>query len=73
MRTFLILARYCSRTVLEEQLEMIREQSSSLFWPTKFLRLLGAWTSYVRVGMRLSLYEWYISFRGSLGLQQVAL
>ncbi|KAI9798307.1 MAG: hypothetical protein M1833_004879 [Piccolia ochrophora] len=86
MRSFLILARYCARTVFEEQMELVRDPhpgdgrdgkvSTSrargglphlLVSPRALLRLLRAWSSYVRVELKLSLYEWWVSVRG-LGL-----
>ncbi|MCJ1388222.1 hypothetical protein MMC18_001067 [Xylographa bjoerkii] len=38
MRTFMILARYCSRTVFEEQMEIIG-QHGNMLWPRNLLRL----------------------------------
>ena len=73
IRTFLILARYCSRTVFEEQLELLRQRSSSLLWPSNLVQLLRAWASYVRVGVKLSLYEWYLSLQGSLRMEPATL
>ena len=67
VRTFMILARYCSRTVFQEQMEIIG-QHGSLLWPRNMLRLVSAWSSYMRVGLKLSLYEYYISLRRALGL-----
>ncbi|KAL9124166.1 MAG: hypothetical protein Q9175_008254, partial [Cornicularia normoerica] len=54
VRNFMILARYCSKTVLQEQVEIIG-QTGSILWPSNFLRLLGAWTSFTRVEIKLSL------------------
>ncbi|MCJ1400784.1 hypothetical protein MMC11_003992 [Xylographa trunciseda] len=71
MRTFMILARYCSRTVFEEQMEIIG-QHGSILWPRNLLRLVGAWTSYMRVELKLSLYESYLSLRRALGFSAVA-
>ncbi|KAI4259394.1 MAG: hypothetical protein LQ352_000803 [Teloschistes flavicans] len=62
VRNFLILARYCSRTVFREQVESVRN-NGSVWWPSNILGLLAAWVSYVRVEAKLSLYEWYIHFR----------
>lgn len=56
VRTFLILARYCARTVYEESLEHIRERGS-LFWPGNMARLLGAWFSFWRVQLKLTGFE----------------
>ena len=65
-RTFLILARYCTRTVFEEQMEIIRRRGS-LLRPGNLARLLGAWASYVRIEVKLSLYEYYLSLQRLFG------
>ena len=62
----MILARYCSRTVFQEQMEQIR-QRGSILWPHNLFRLLAAWTSFMRVEVKLSLYEYYISIRRLAG------
>jgi len=62
VRTFLILARYCSRTVFEEQIEEIR-RNGSLFWPSNTIRVLGAWLGYVRVELKLEAFELWLSFK----------
>jgi hypothetical protein len=64
MRTFLILARYASRTVYEEQLENIK---GSLFYPPNSFAFFKAWTSYLRVEFKLSAYEMYLYGRRLLG------
>jgi len=67
VRAFLILARYASWTVWEEQKELILKRGS--FWrPGNLIRLLRAWSSYVRVELRLFLYERYLSIRRHLNL-----
>ncbi|KAF2840801.1 ABC1 family protein [Patellaria atrata CBS 101060] len=66
VRTFLILARYASRAVLEEQLEWLRN-SGSLLWPSNLVRLAEAWASYARVGLKLRVYEVWLDVRGMLG------
>jgi aarF domain-containing kinase len=48
-------------------MEWIRERGSVL-WPGNFVRLLRAWTSYVRVEVKLELYELWLSLRGNIGL-----
>lgn len=58
----MILAHYCSRTVFQEQMDAIRRKGS-IFWPHNFLRLLGAWASFMRIELKLSLYEQYTSIR----------
>ena len=67
VRTFLILAKYASRTVWDEQKENIRKKGS-LFWPSNFLQLLGAWSNFARVELKLFLYERYLSFKRHLGI-----
>jgi len=67
----MILARYCSKTVFEEQMEIIRG-AGSIFWPHNLLRLIAAWSSFMRVELKLSLYEHYISFRRFASLKPIA-
>ncbi|KAL8711283.1 MAG: hypothetical protein Q9220_004180 [cf. Caloplaca sp. 1 TL-2023] len=62
VRNFLILAHYCSRTVFQEQMELLGRKGR-LFWPRNALHLLAAWISYARVEAKLLFYEWYISLR----------
>ena len=55
-RGFLILARYCARTVLRERVDEIREAASSsssslLLRPA---RLLAAWLGYLRIELKLA-------------------
>jgi aarF domain-containing kinase len=66
LRTFLILARYASRTVYEEQLESLK---GAIFWPGNILRFVRAWASYARVGLQLSLYEHWLTIRGIFGME----
>jgi aarF domain-containing kinase len=66
VRTFLILARYASRTVYEEQLESIR---GSFFYPPNAFLFLKAWLGYARVEMKLSGYEMYLYGRRLIGLE----
>lgn len=68
MRTFLILARYASRTVYEEQLENL---SGSILWPSNFVRWLAAWSRHMRVELKLSGYETYLKVRALLGLRML--
>ncbi|KAH8821134.1 ABC1 family protein-like protein [Xylogone sp. PMI_703] len=67
VRTFLILARYCSRTVFEEQYENIKMQGS-LLWPPNTLRLLGAWLGYLRVELKLGSFEFWLGLKRALGV-----
>lgn len=66
VRTFLILARYCSRTVFEEQVEELRA-SGSLLLPRNMLGLLGAWLGYFRVEVKLEIFELWLSVKRVVG------
>lgn len=66
MRTFLILARYAARTVFEEQLEIV-SQHGSIFWPRNLLRFLCTFADYVRVEIKLQVYETWLSMRNRFG------
>lgn len=67
VRTFLILGRYCSRTVYEEQLENIKARGS-LLWPSNVVRLLGAWWGFWRVELKLSAFEMWIGVKRVVGI-----
>lgn len=69
-RSFLILARYCSRTVFREQVEEIRQRGSPL-WPGNAARMLAAWVGFVRVGCKLELFELWLGLKRLLGLQRM--
>ncbi|KAK0720720.1 ABC1 family-domain-containing protein [Lasiosphaeris hirsuta] len=66
VRQFLIMARYCMRTIFDEQLEEIRRRGS-LYWPPNALRLLTAWLGYVRVEAKLEVFELWLSVKRLLG------
>jgi hypothetical protein len=68
LRTFLILARYASRTVYEEALDNL---SGSVFLPWNFFLWLGAWSRHMRVELKLSGYETYLRARAVLGMRKV--
>ncbi|KAG5928701.1 hypothetical protein E4U42_000130 [Claviceps africana] len=68
IRSFLILARYCSRTVLYEQLEEIRSRGS-LLWPVNAFRMVSAWVGYLRVGIKLEAFELWLGVKHVLGLR----
>ena len=70
MRTFLILARYASRTVYEEDLENISAHGS-LLWPRNFLAWLSAWSRHFRVEMQLTSFETWLKLRALLGMRQI--
>lgn len=66
MRSFLILARYATRTVFQEQMESIRE-SGGVF--ANFFRFLSAYASFLRVEVKLSVYETLLSLKTRFGLR----
>ncbi|KAJ5889865.1 hypothetical protein N7504_010675 [Penicillium tannophilum] len=66
MRTFLILARYATRTVFEEQMETIRD-SGGIF--ANFFSFLSAWMGFLRVEVKLSVYETALSLKSRFGLR----
>ncbi|KAJ5081520.1 hypothetical protein NUU61_009784 [Penicillium alfredii] len=67
MRTFLILARYATRTVFEENMEFIRESGGILHF-CNFFRFLRAWAGFLRIEVKLSIYETLLSLKSRLGL-----
>ncbi|KAL5345936.1 hypothetical protein ACLOAV_008966 [Pseudogymnoascus australis] len=67
VRTFLILARYCARTVWEEQVEQIWA-AGSLLKPSNLVRFVGAWLGYLRVEMKLEVFERWLGVKRVLGL-----
>ncbi|KAG5204439.1 AarF domain-containing kinase [Trichophyton interdigitale] len=67
VRTFLILAKYATCAVFSQEMELISQQGS-IFWPPNFLRFLQAWVSYLRVEIKLEIYEHWLSLRNRLGL-----
>jgi aarF domain-containing kinase len=67
VRTFLILARYATRTVFQEQLETVNERGG-LLRPSNFWLFLCAWTKFLRVEIKLSAYETVLSLKSRLGL-----
>lgn len=66
VRTFLILARYCSRTVFEEQVEELRK-NGGLLWPRNLVGLVGAWLGYFRVEVKLEVFELWLRVRRLVG------
>ncbi|KAF2872475.1 hypothetical protein BDV95DRAFT_491620 [Massariosphaeria phaeospora] len=67
-RTFLILARYASRTVYQEQLENL---SGSLFRLSNLLAFLRAWSAHKRIELKLGTYETYLKLRALLGMEKI--
>lgn len=68
MRTFLILARYATRCVFNEQMELIQESGGILRF-SNFFKFLAAWAGYLRVEVKLSVYETLLSFKSRFGLR----
>ncbi|KAI1120931.1 ABC1 family-domain-containing protein [Nemania abortiva] len=68
MRTFLILAHYCARTVLREQVDEIRQRPGSLLSPGNAIRFIAAWMGYLRVELKLEVFELWLSIRRIIGL-----
>ena len=67
VRTFLILAKYASRTVWEEQKAKIRSRGE-WFMPRNTVALLRAWTGFLRMGLKLFLYERFLWVRRHLNM-----
>ncbi|KAF4971428.1 hypothetical protein FSARC_1737 [Fusarium sarcochroum] len=70
IRSFMILARYCTRTVFHEQLEEI-SRSGSLFWPFNAVRVFAAWVGFMRVEIKLEAFEMWLFTKRMLGLGSV--
>jgi len=68
IRNFMILARYCTRTVFYERLEEIRA-SGSLFWPLNAVKTVAAWAGYVRVEIKLEAFELWLRVKRVLGMK----
>ncbi|KAI1778698.1 ABC1-domain-containing protein [Hypoxylon cercidicola] len=71
MRSFMILARYCARTVFREQVEEIKQRPGSLLWPGNALRLIAAWMGYLRVELKLEAFELWLSVKRIVGMNTV--
>jgi len=68
VRSFLILARYCTRTVFHERVDEIKERGS-LLWPGNAARLFVAWLGFVRVELKLVGFETWLSLKRHLGFR----
>ncbi|CAK7565462.1 MAG: hypothetical protein SEPTF4163_003379 [Sporothrix epigloea] len=69
IRSFLIMAQYCLRTVFYEQLDTIREQYGSFLRPTSLVYLLGACFQYLQGSAKLEAYSLWLRTRRLVGLQ----
>ncbi|RBR12520.1 hypothetical protein FVER53590_02654 [Fusarium verticillioides] len=67
IRSFMILARYCTRTVFHEKLEEIG-QNGSFLWPLNAVRVFVAWVGFMRVEIKLEAFELWLSTKRMLGL-----
>lgn len=67
VRTFLILARYCSRTVFQEQVEDLRKRGS-LLMPRNLIGLVGAWLGYFRIELKLEAFELWLSVKRAVNM-----
>ncbi len=67
MRPMMILAKFASLTVWEEEKEKIR-QRGGLLNPRNFWPLLKAWLTHMRIEVKLFGYERYLSLRRHLHL-----
>lgn len=67
IRSFMILARYCMRTVFYEKLEQIRARGS-LLWPPNAFGVFAAWLGYLRVEVKLEAFELWLGVKRVLGL-----
>ncbi|KAI0473252.1 ABC1 family-domain-containing protein [Xylariaceae sp. FL0804] len=73
LRSFMILARYCARTVLRGQVAELRAAAPGagtlglLLWPPTALRLAAAWLGYLRVELKLEAFELWLSVRRLVG------
>ncbi|KAH7326174.1 ABC1 family-domain-containing protein [Stachybotrys elegans] len=70
IRSFMILARYCTRVVFYEQMEQIRAMGSML-WPPVAIRAFAAWLSFVRVEVKLEAFELWLGLKRMLGMRSV--
>lgn len=66
-RTFLIMARYCSRAVYEETLEGINAHGGIL-GSGNLIRWIGAVWCYWRVELKLKAFESLLFWKGVLGV-----
>jgi aarF domain-containing kinase len=63
MRTFLILAHYCARTVLREHVDEIKQSPGNLLSPRNAVRFVAAWMGYLRVEFKLEAFELWLSIK----------
>ncbi|RMD40617.1 hypothetical protein DV735_g4517, partial [Chaetothyriales sp. CBS 134920] len=62
MRPMLVLAKYATWTIWEEQRDLIRSQGS-LLWPSNMAHLIVAFFGLARVELKLFIFERYLSFK----------
>lgn len=69
VRSFLIMAQYCLRTVLYEQVDAVRAQHGSLFWPASLVPLLGACLQYLQGRAKLEAIDLWLRAQRLMGVQ----
>lgn len=67
-RSFMIMARYCSKAVYEETLDMIN-RTGGLFRSGNLLRWLRALWEHWRIGLKLRVFETAIYAKAALGIE----
>ncbi|EXJ58559.1 Atypical/ABC1/ABC1-B protein kinase [Cladophialophora yegresii CBS 114405] len=68
MRPMLILAKYASWTVWQDEKDLIKRRGGFLR-PQNWFRLLRAWIQFLRIEVKLFGYERYLSIRRHLGVE----
>jgi len=58
----MILARYCSRTVFEEEIEQLHT-TKHLTKIQKLVKYLSAYVAYYRIDLKLMIYERYLQLK----------
>ncbi|KAH8671187.1 ubiquinone biosynthesis protein [Xylariales sp. PMI_506] len=71
MRSFMILARYCAKTVLREQVDEISAREGGLWWPRNTIQYLAAWIGFLRVELKLEAFELWLSLKRAVGMTQL--
>ncbi|ORY68864.1 ABC1 family-domain-containing protein [Pseudomassariella vexata] len=69
MRNFMILARYCAKTVFREQVEEIKARQGGLLWPGNAVRFLAAWVGLLRVELKLEAFQLWLTVKRLVGVR----
>jgi aarF domain-containing kinase len=70
MRPMMILAKYASWTVWEEQKDKLRRSGGLLWPPRNFVRLIMAFCGFMKIEFKLFAFERYLSIRRHLYLDE---